>query len=50
MADQPIADIIEIEQLLVRYVGLGEQDVHVARHPSGDGMDRVVHRDARGLE
>ena len=34
----------------VRHVGLGQQDVHVAGHPSGDRMDRVLHLDAALLE
>ena len=39
-------DLLEIEELLVRHVGLGEQHVHVAGHPTGDRVDRVLHVDA----
>ena len=33
-------------QLLVGHLGLGEQHVHVAGHPAGDRVDRVVDLDA----
>ena len=33
-------------RLVVRDVGLGEEDVHVAGHAAGDRVDRELHIDA----
>src|SRR3984893_1051847 len=31
--------LIHLDQLVVGYVGLGQQDIHVSRHAPGDGVD-----------
>ncbi len=38
-------DRLELEDLVVGDVGLGQQHVHVARHAPGDGVDRELHVD-----
>ena len=43
-------DVVHVEELRVRDVRLGEQHVHVARHPARDRVDRVLHRRRRALE
>ena len=43
-------DVVHLLELGIGDVGLGEQDVHVARHPAGDRVDRVLHVDAARLE
>src|SRR5258708_29969330 len=37
--------VIHIEKAIVRDVGLGKEDVHVAGHATGDGMDAEFHVD-----
>ena len=44
------APVVEVEELLVRYVGLGKEDVHVAGHSSGNRVDGVFDGDATGLK
>src|SRR5690606_38335508 len=39
-------DVFHLEDLLVGHFGLGQQDVHVARHTTGNRVDRVLHGDA----
>ena len=39
-------DVLELEHLVIRHVGFGEQHVHVAGHAAGDRMDGVFHLDA----
>ncbi len=43
-------DVLQLEHLVVGDVGLGEQDVHVARHSARDRVDRELHADALLLE
>ena len=43
-------DVVHLLELGIGDVGLGEQHVHVARHPAGDRVDRVLHVDAALLE
>ena len=43
-------DLVHLLELGVGHVGLGQQDVHVARHPAGDRVDGVLHVDAARLE
>ena len=43
-------DVVELEDLVVGDVGLGEQHVHVPGHPSGHGVDGVAHLHPLGLE
>ncbi len=43
-------DVVHLLELVVRHVGLGEQDVHVAGHAAGDRVDRVLDLDAALLE
>ncbi|MNS82506.1 hypothetical protein D3C72_1162530 [compost metagenome] len=43
-------DVLQLEHLIVRHIGLGQQDVHVARHPARDGVDGVLHLDALFLQ
>src|SRR5215212_4766741 len=43
-------DVVHLLELGIRDVRLGEQDVHVAGHPTSDGMDRVLHVHATILE
>ena len=45
-----VVDVVEVEQLVVGHVRLGEQHVHVTGHAAGDRVDRVVHRRAALLE
>ena len=42
--------LVHLVELRIGDVRLGEQDVHVTRHPAGDGMDRVADLDAALLE
>ena len=39
-------DVVHLPELLVGHLRLGEQHVHVAGHPAGDRVDRVVDLDA----
>ena len=39
-------DVVHFEELVVGDVGFGEEDVHVAGHASGDGVDAEVYVDA----
>jgi hypothetical protein len=43
-------DLLEFVELRVGDIGLGEEDVHVAGHAAGDGMDGVFDGDAALLE
>src|SRR5206468_2803657 len=43
-------DVVHLAQLLVRHLRLGQQDVHVARHPAGDRVDGVVDLHAAALQ
>jgi hypothetical protein len=43
-------DVLQLEDLVVGHVGLGQQHVHVARHAAGHRMDRVFDRHALFLE
>ena len=43
-------DVVHLLELVVRDVGLGEQDVHVAGHAPRDRVDRVQDLDAAALE
>ena len=38
--------LVHLEHLVVRHLGLGEQDVHVPRHATGHRMDAEAHVDA----
>ena len=42
--------LVHLQQLIVRNVRFGEQDVHMAWHAAGDRMNRVFHIDAAALE
>ena len=39
-------DLVHLLQAVVGDVGFGEEDVHVARHASGDGMNTELNVDA----
>ena len=43
-------DVVHLLELGVGHVRLGEEDVHVPRHPAGDRVDRVLDVDAALLE
>ena len=43
-------DLVHLLELRIGHVGLGEEDVHVPRHPAGDRVDRVLDVDTLGLE
>ena len=43
-------DLLQLQHLVIRHVGLGQQDVHVAGHAAGDGMDGVADIDALVLQ
>ena len=43
-------DLVHLLELRVGHVGLGEQHVHVAGHPAGDGVDGVADLDAARLQ
>ena len=43
-------DLFHFVEGRIRDVGLGEQDVHVARHSTGDGMDGVFDGDAAAFK
>ena len=45
-----VVDLIQIQQDVIRHVGLGEEDVHVSWHPSRHGVDGVPHRDPTSFE
>ena len=45
-AREVVVDVVEIEELVVGDVGLGEEHVHVPRHAPGDRVNRVLHRRA----
>ena len=46
-AGEVVVDLVEVEELVVGDVRLGEQHVHVPRHAAGDRMDGVLHRRRR---
>ena len=41
-----VVDVLQLEHLVIRHVGFGEQHVHVARHAARDRVDGVFHLDA----
>ena len=43
-------DVLQLEHLIVGHIGLGQQDVHVAGHAAGDGVDGVFDLDPLLLE
>ena len=45
-----VVDVVELEHLAVRYVGLGEEDVHVSRHAPGHRVDGVANPSAVRLQ
>jgi len=45
-----VVDLVHLFELLIRDVRLRQQDVHVARHPTGDRVDRVLDLDAALLQ
>ena len=44
---EPRVDLVHLDERVVRHVGLGEQHVHVPRHPARDRMDAEDDVDAR---
>ena len=38
-----VVDVVEVEELVVRHVGLGQEHVHVPGHAAGDRVNRVAY-------
>jgi hypothetical protein len=43
-------DVLQLEHLVIGDVGFGQEDVHVAGHAAGDGVDGVLHLHALFLQ
>ena len=45
-----LVDVIELEDEIVGHARFGEQNIHLTRHSTGDGMDREFHQNVRRLQ